>query len=81
MLCLLGLQGAATGLITSLLLLLWIGIGAQVAKAQGFLKVPHKPYSTEGCPFNNETMANFTSSPTDFTTTDWNWETTTSLPL
>lgn len=61
--------------------MLWIGVGAQVAKAQGFLKVPHKPYSTEGCPFNNATMTNFTSSPTDLTTANWDWEATTAMPL
>lgn len=60
---------------SSLLLLLWIGVGTQVAKAQGFLKVPHKPYSTDGCPYN-ETLTNFTTySTTAFT----EWETTTAL--
>lgn len=27
----------------------WIGVGTQVAKAQGFLKLASKPYTTEGC--------------------------------
>jgi hypothetical protein len=27
----------------------WIGIGAQMAKSQGFLAIPKKPLSTEGC--------------------------------
>ncbi|KAK4008520.1 Uncharacterized protein APZ42_013873 [Daphnia magna] len=71
--------GAAAGLLSSLLLMLWIGVGTQVAKAQGFIKVPRKPVSFEGCPFNS-TMANFTSSTTtEFPTIGF--DTTTSMPL
>nr|CAH0110367.1 unnamed protein product [Daphnia galeata] len=69
--------GAATGLMSSLLLMLWIGVGTQVAKAQGYLKVPRKPVSFDGCPSFNGT--NFTFTTTEFTTMDW--ETTTSMTL
>jgi len=41
--------GALAGIISSLVLMFWIGAGAQLAKARGFFKVPTKPYSTEGC--------------------------------
>ena len=43
------LQGAGVGIITSLIFMLWIGVGTQVAKAQGYLKLVPKPYSIEGC--------------------------------
>lgn len=62
---------------SSLLLMLWIGVGTQVAKAQGYLKVPRKPVSFDGCPSFNGT--NFTFTTTEFTTMDW--ETTTSMTL
>ena len=42
--------GAGVGIVSSLIFMLWIGIGAQVAKAQGFFKLPHKPYRYN--PFN-----------------------------
>ena len=44
------------GILSSLGVMLWIGIGTQVAKAHGFLKLTHKPYSTEGCRVLNETL-------------------------
>lgn len=42
-------QGAGCGIISGLGIMLWIGVGAQVAKANGFLKLIPKSYSTEGC--------------------------------
>lgn len=41
--------GAGCGIISSLVLMFWIGIGTQMAKANGYLKEPAKPYSIEGC--------------------------------
>lgn len=44
------------GILSSLGVMLWIGVGTQVAKAHGFLKLATKPYSTEGCRVLNETL-------------------------
>lgn len=41
---------------SSLGVMLWIGVGTQVAKAHGFLKLAHKPYSIDGCRLLNETL-------------------------
>jgi len=54
-------KGAAVGVISSLALMFWIGIGTQMAKANGYLGVPAKPYSTEGC-FNFTAPMNANSS-------------------
>lgn len=35
----------------------WIGVGTQVSKAYGFLKLASKPYTTEGCRALNATDA------------------------
>ncbi|XP_045030203.1 sodium-coupled monocarboxylate transporter 1 isoform X2 [Daphnia magna] len=48
--------GAGVGVIASLGLMLWIGIGTQVAKAHGFLKLTSKLYSTDGCRALNATL-------------------------
>jgi len=48
--------GAGVGICSSLLFMLWIGIGAQVAKSQGFFKVPLKPLTIDGCNFSTTTM-------------------------
>lgn len=42
-------KGAGVGIISSLVLMLWIGIGTQVAKGAGYLKVESKPYNNTGC--------------------------------
>ncbi len=44
------------GILSGLGVMLWIGIGTQVAKAHGFLKLEIKPYSIEGCRVINETL-------------------------
>lgn len=48
-------QGAGFGIISGLAVMLWIGVGSQVAKAHGFLKLVPKPYSIEHCPALNLT--------------------------
>ncbi|XP_046639502.1 sodium-coupled monocarboxylate transporter 1-like [Daphnia pulicaria] len=48
--------GAGVGILSGLGVMLWIGIGTQVAKAHGFLKLETKPYSIEGCRVINETL-------------------------
>ena len=45
-----GLQGAVTGLISSVILMFWIGFGAIGWRAQGYLIYDRKPISTDGCP-------------------------------
>ena len=52
-------KGAGVGILSSLALMLWIGVGTQVWKARGFLKLASKPYTIEGC-FNSS------SNHTDF---------------
>lgn len=54
-------QGAGVGIVSSLLLMLWIGIGTQVSKAYGFLKLTPKPYSVQGCTALNVTTAAISS--------------------
>lgn len=48
-------KGAMTGAITSLMVVLWIGIGAQIATINGQIHLEHKPISIKGCPCVNET--------------------------
>jgi hypothetical protein len=37
--------------------MLWIGVGTQVSKAYGHLKLIPKPYSIEGCRIANQTTS------------------------
>lgn len=43
------------GIFSSLALMFWIGIGTQVSRSRGFLKLVPKPYSIEGCRVLNTT--------------------------
>jgi len=43
------LKGALTGAISGLLVVSWIGFGAQVATASGQMRYPVKPTSIHGC--------------------------------
>ena len=52
-------------MISSLVFMLWIGIGTQVSKAYGHLKLTSKPYTIDGCRLVNDT----TSSVNEFFTT------------
>jgi len=45
-------QGALVGSVVSLLIMGWIVFGAQMSYADGTLKFPKLPTSTEGCTFN-----------------------------
>jgi sodium-coupled monocarboxylate transporter 8/12 len=42
-------KGAVSGAVAGLAITFWIGFGAQVAKAKGFLKLAKMPTSVEGC--------------------------------
>lgn len=48
-------KGAIVGAITSLIVVLWIGLGAQVAAVNGQIQLDSKPISIAGCPCINET--------------------------
>ncbi|XP_029178699.1 uncharacterized protein LOC114946402 [Nylanderia fulva] len=48
-------KGAIVGAITSLVVVLWIGLGAQVAALNGQIQLDSKPISIAGCPCINET--------------------------
>ncbi|XP_071638758.1 sodium-coupled monocarboxylate transporter 1 [Temnothorax longispinosus] len=48
-------KGAIVGAITSLVVVLWIGLGAQVATVNGQIRLDSKPTSIAGCPCINET--------------------------
>ncbi|EFN89061.1 Sodium-coupled monocarboxylate transporter 1 [Harpegnathos saltator] len=48
-------KGAIAGAITSLVVVLWIGLGAQVAAINGQIRLDGKPTSIEGCPCINQT--------------------------
>lgn len=48
-------KGAITGAVTSLVTVLWIGLGAQVAAINGQIHLDNKPISIKGCPCINET--------------------------
>lgn len=45
-------KGAIIGAITSLVTVLWIGLGAQVAVVNGQIKLNSKLISTKSCPCN-----------------------------
>lgn len=50
-------KGAISGAITSLVVVLWIGLGAQIAVLNGQIHLENKPVSTESCPcLNNSTV-------------------------
>ncbi|KAK4004354.1 hypothetical protein OUZ56_006091 [Daphnia magna] len=48
--------GAGVGVVACPILILLIEIGTLVAKAQGFLKLTSKIYSTDGCHALNDTL-------------------------
>ncbi|CAK9818585.1 Sodium-coupled monocarboxylate transporter 1 [Anthophora quadrimaculata] len=48
-------KGAITGAITSLVIILWIGLGAQVAAFNGQIHMDTKPVSINACPCINST--------------------------
>jgi len=48
-------KGAIVGAITSLAVVLWIGLGAQVAAVNGQIQLKSKPKSIASCPCINET--------------------------
>lgn len=48
-------KGAMAGAITSLVIVLWIGLGAQVAAVNGEIQLDSKPISIASCPCINET--------------------------
>jgi sodium-coupled monocarboxylate transporter 8/12 len=48
-------KGAIVGALTSLAVVLWIGLGAQVATANGQIQLDSKPTSIAMCPCINET--------------------------
>lgn len=48
-------KGAIVGAITSLVVVLWIGLGTQVAAVNGQIQLDSKPISIAGCPCINET--------------------------
>lgn len=49
-------KGAIIGAITSLVVVLWIGLGAQVAAVSGQIRLDSKVISIADCPCINETM-------------------------
>ncbi|XP_044580342.1 sodium-coupled monocarboxylate transporter 1 isoform X2 [Cotesia glomerata] len=49
-------KGALTGAITAFLLVLWIGLGAQIATFNGLINVENKKVSVDYCPCINETL-------------------------
>lgn len=49
-------KGAIVGAITSLIVVLWIGLGAQVAAMNGQIHLDGKPISIKECPCINETI-------------------------
>lgn len=48
-------KGAIVGAITSLGVVMWIGLGAQIATVNGQIELDSKPISIAGCPCINET--------------------------
>ncbi|XP_076684546.1 sodium-coupled monocarboxylate transporter 1 [Andrena cerasifolii] len=58
-------KGAISGAITSLTIVLWIGLGAQVAVLRGHIHLDTKPVSIDACPCINSTTAAIGSHPTD----------------
>ncbi|KZC04500.1 PREDICTED: sodium-coupled monocarboxylate transporter 1-like [Dufourea novaeangliae] len=58
-------KGAITGAITSLIIVLWIGLGAQVAILNGHLHLDSRPVSIDACPCIINTTAIIESHSTD----------------
>ncbi|XP_076377509.1 sodium-coupled monocarboxylate transporter 1 [Megalopta genalis] len=48
-------KGAISGAITSLVVILWIGLGAQIAVLNGLIHLDSKPVSIDACPCINST--------------------------
>lgn len=55
-------KGAMVGAITSIALIGWIGLGAQVATIKGHVYLEGKPISTDECPCLNETTSELLTS-------------------
>lgn len=56
-------KGAMSGAITSLVIVLWIGLGAQIAIMNGQIHLQNKPLSVEGCLCINETITTAMTMP------------------
>ncbi|KAI4497491.1 hypothetical protein M0802_007502 [Mischocyttarus mexicanus] len=65
-------KGAMLGAITSLLIVLWIGLGTQLAIFNGHINLENKPLSTKGCLCFNDTaeptiaLTSFTEENNDY---------------
>lgn len=51
-------KGAIVGAITSMVIVLWIGLGAQIALLNGQIHLDNKPVSVDACPCINATDIN-----------------------
>lgn len=51
-------KGAIVGAITSMVIVLWIGLGAQIALLNGQIHLDNKPVSVDACPCINATDMN-----------------------
>lgn len=49
-------KGAITGAIISLIIILWIGLGAQIAVLNGQIYLDSKPVSIDKCSNNNNSL-------------------------
>lgn len=55
-------KGAIVGAITSMVIVLWIGLGAQIALLNGQIHLDNKPVSVDACPCINTTDINLKQS-------------------
>lgn len=55
-------KGAIVGAITSMVIVLWIGLGAQIALLNGQIHLNNKPVSVDACPCINTTDINLKQS-------------------
>lgn len=55
-------KGAIVGAITSMVIVLWIGLGAQIALLNGQIHLDNKPVSVDACPCINTTDVNLKQS-------------------
>lgn len=55
-------KGAIVGAITSMVIVLWIGLGAQIALLNGQIHLDNKPVSVDACPCINTTEINLKQS-------------------